>query len=248
MITDKRLLPCPFCGVVPEIAICDDEGNIHDEEYAKNPYSGLHYEIIHHTEQPGAENCPIACHNDGFDGLGTQLYDSIDELLCAWNVREDPEVEEGEIFFLSVPTNRDAEIRYDEGFNIFFPPSMLQGNVYRMYCVGQPRIKHKSLGHRSGFGRELTFTGVHVSEPDYNMITQWFNNHRMAFFVRDRDGNIEVLYDPRYRTKIDIEGTDEINHIIQASTGSFPYRTPISLLVDENGLPVHYLQFEKFCC
>ena len=87
MIKDKRLLPCPFCGVVPEIAVCDDEGNIHDEEYVKDPWSGLHYKIVHHTEQPGAENCPIACYNDGFDDLGTQYYDSIDELLCAWNRR-----------------------------------------------------------------------------------------------------------------------------------------------------------------
>lgn len=89
MITDKRLLPCPFCGVVPEIAICDDEGNMHDEEYAKNPWSGLGYKIIHHVEQPGAENCPIASYDDGFDGLGTQLYDSIDELIQVWNSRID---------------------------------------------------------------------------------------------------------------------------------------------------------------
>lgn len=28
---EVELLSCPFCGKTPEILVCDDEGNIHDE-------------------------------------------------------------------------------------------------------------------------------------------------------------------------------------------------------------------------
>ena len=40
---DSRLKPCPFCGGEAEIQIADDEGNIHDEDYINDPYSGHHY-------------------------------------------------------------------------------------------------------------------------------------------------------------------------------------------------------------
>lgn len=33
----KELKPCPFCGGKAVIQIRDEEGNLHDEEYEKNP-------------------------------------------------------------------------------------------------------------------------------------------------------------------------------------------------------------------
>lgn len=83
MLTDKRLKPCPFCGKVPLIYVCDDEGNIHTDEYMDDPYSGLTFGLCH--EESDGQICPIA-HYEG-EILGTVLYDSIDELVECWNVR-----------------------------------------------------------------------------------------------------------------------------------------------------------------
>lgn len=82
---DERLKPCPFCGEAPSIFICDSEGNIHDEDYLTRPYSGLYFALRHEIkeEQPNEEICPIATHP--YEILGTQLYESIDELVERWN-------------------------------------------------------------------------------------------------------------------------------------------------------------------
>lgn len=74
---------CPFCGGQIDIVITDEEGNIHDEEYAQNPYSGLGYEIEHNiTDNPC---CPIARHKG--ESLGAYIYDTKEELIEAWNKR-----------------------------------------------------------------------------------------------------------------------------------------------------------------
>lgn len=36
-----ELKPCPFCGGQVKFLIMDDEFNIRDEEYEKDPWSGL---------------------------------------------------------------------------------------------------------------------------------------------------------------------------------------------------------------
>ena len=46
-----ELKPCPWWGKLPTIVPCDDEGNIHTEEwYEEEPLSGLGYLLLH--EQP----------------------------------------------------------------------------------------------------------------------------------------------------------------------------------------------------
>lgn len=84
---DTELQPCPFCGKSVNVLICDSEGNIKDEEYAKHPYSGLTYAIEHtaHIDITSNINCPIA-HLRG-DHLGIFLYDSMEELIENWNRR-----------------------------------------------------------------------------------------------------------------------------------------------------------------
>ena len=47
MIDEKKLKPCPFCGSEIRIICCDDEGNLHEEEYEKEQWSGLGYRLYH---------------------------------------------------------------------------------------------------------------------------------------------------------------------------------------------------------
>lgn len=87
MKTDDRLRPCPFCGKAPWILVCDNEGNIHEDDYENDPWSGLSYAISHEADFSKGDDavCPIAT----FKGeiVGTQLYDSVDELVERWNRR-----------------------------------------------------------------------------------------------------------------------------------------------------------------
>ena len=79
----KELKPCPFCGGKLKIIILDDEFNVHDEEYEKEPWSGLQYALFHGVEEN--EDCPIANHEG--EMLGVYGYDTKDEAIEAWNRR-----------------------------------------------------------------------------------------------------------------------------------------------------------------
>lgn len=82
----NMLKPCPFCGGTFRIVVCDDEGNIHDEAYEKDPWSGLGYRLCHETADDPTGECPIA----GYDGegfLGTFIYDTREEAIKACNRR-----------------------------------------------------------------------------------------------------------------------------------------------------------------
>lgn len=87
MKTDERLKPCPFCGKIPMIYVCDDEGNIKNDDYENHPWSGLSYAICHEYDETenNTQICPIAAFEREI--IGTQLYDSIDELVERWNKR-----------------------------------------------------------------------------------------------------------------------------------------------------------------
>lgn len=77
---------CPFCKGTVRIAVCDDEGNLHDDEYENNPWSGLRYQLVHDTTcVPMHKSCPIAT----FEGesIGTRIYDSRQEAAEAWDTR-----------------------------------------------------------------------------------------------------------------------------------------------------------------
>lgn len=76
-----KLKPCPFCGEIPKILICDEEGNVHNEEYINHPYSGLSFALTHTNYE-----CPVGVEEDEI--LGCVLYETIDELEKAWNNRK----------------------------------------------------------------------------------------------------------------------------------------------------------------
>ena len=75
--------PCPFCGGSVDIAILDDEFNIHGEDYEESPYSGLQYGLVH--EERHNNRCPIATGQGEL--LGVWSYDSREEAIEAWNRR-----------------------------------------------------------------------------------------------------------------------------------------------------------------
>lgn len=79
--------PCPFCGGRVGVAVCDDEGNLHNRGYLARPYSGVGYRLVHtHELNP---NCPIARYEDDDGILGVHIYDSAEEAIEAWNRRTD---------------------------------------------------------------------------------------------------------------------------------------------------------------
>ncbi|MBG9693285.1 hypothetical protein ABD91_21355 [Lysinibacillus sphaericus] len=82
----EGLKPCPFCGGKAQLAISDDEGNLRDEKYEKNPKSGLSFKIRHAHEEN--EGCPIATYDEDDATMGVYLYKSRDQALQAWNLRK----------------------------------------------------------------------------------------------------------------------------------------------------------------
>lgn len=79
----EKLKPCPFCGGKVKLIPLDDEFNIKDEEYAKNPWSGLQYGLYHCAEEN--EDCPIATVEGEI--LGAYGYDTKREAAKEWNRR-----------------------------------------------------------------------------------------------------------------------------------------------------------------
>lgn len=81
-----ELKPCPFCGGKAILVPCDDEGNLHDAEYLKRPYSGIGY-VIRHTHENNP-NCPIAVYEvDGGIVGGVYIYNTMEDATKAWNRR-----------------------------------------------------------------------------------------------------------------------------------------------------------------
>lgn len=82
MRVDTKLKPCPFCGGDVEIRACDDEGNVHDNEYELWFGTGQGFKIFHDCVE-----CPISAPISEFEGLGRWIYDSRAEAEDAWNRR-----------------------------------------------------------------------------------------------------------------------------------------------------------------
>lgn len=79
--------PCPFCGGKVAVVICDDEGNLHDDDYLFNPYSGVGYRLRHtHELNP---NCPVARYEEDGGTVGVYIYDTTEEAIEVWNRRAD---------------------------------------------------------------------------------------------------------------------------------------------------------------
>lgn len=84
------LKPCPFCGSMIRIVVTDDEGNIHDDDYENDPWSGLGYQLYHNITDDPNELCPIAKH-EGEGIMGVWIYDSKEEAIAVWNRRPSDE-------------------------------------------------------------------------------------------------------------------------------------------------------------
>ena len=76
-------LKCSFCGGEVSVVVCDDEGNLHNDEYENDPWSGLGY-VLYHDESQAKGYCPIAKHK-GEGVLGMWIYYTREEAVQAWN-------------------------------------------------------------------------------------------------------------------------------------------------------------------
>ena len=79
----EKLKPCPFCGGEARLVVCDSEGNVHDESYEADPYSGLSYAIVHGSDGCCGE-CPVSTSD-----LLPWLYETREEAAKAWNRRSE---------------------------------------------------------------------------------------------------------------------------------------------------------------
>ncbi len=88
-MAETELKPCPFCGGKICIVVCDDEGNIHGDEYEYDPWSGLGYRLYHDLRDvPESVMCPIAKHE--YEGeMGVWIYNTREGAIEAWNRRAD---------------------------------------------------------------------------------------------------------------------------------------------------------------
>ena len=85
----EEKLKCPFCGGEVRIVVCDDEGNVRDEEYEDDPWSGLRYGLMHEeADVPEGESCPIATHDGNDTLLGTYIFDTREEARDEWKKRK----------------------------------------------------------------------------------------------------------------------------------------------------------------
>ena len=83
----KEELRCPFCGGKVHIVICDDECNIKDKEYEKDPWSGLGYGLIHKDEDAlGEDICPITTQENFL--IGERTYATREEAIETWNKKK----------------------------------------------------------------------------------------------------------------------------------------------------------------
>lgn len=83
MKKEINLSRCPFCNGFVIIKVTDEEGNIRNDDYERNPWSGLGCVLSH--EIKFNSDCPIATWNDEI--LGTCIYDTRVEAAMAWNRR-----------------------------------------------------------------------------------------------------------------------------------------------------------------
>lgn len=88
---DKKLT-CPFCGREVRIVVCDDEGNIHPDEYEDDPWSGLGYMLVH--EEADGVQCPIATEPDNAATLKIKQSGKQDGLLRPKNTNGYGQIDE----------------------------------------------------------------------------------------------------------------------------------------------------------
>ena len=79
-----EILTCPFCGGKLHIQTCNEEGEVHTDEYLKNSNANIWYCIIHsEIDVPNWKECPIATEFED-EPAGGFIYDSKEEMIMAF--------------------------------------------------------------------------------------------------------------------------------------------------------------------
>lgn len=87
MEAEEKLLPCPLCGENVFIKIFDEEGNIRDEDYLDDPWSGLTFGISHPYKDISSDDDCVLMHWEE-EHIGNLYYD-LNGLVEKWNTRID---------------------------------------------------------------------------------------------------------------------------------------------------------------
>ena len=85
---EASLKPCPFCGCRVGIGVCDEEGNYQGLEYLDCHYSGLSFVVTHDQNK----DCILHTRSEELEHVGISLFDTLEEIVTAWNKRMGLEV------------------------------------------------------------------------------------------------------------------------------------------------------------
>lgn len=178
---EEQLLPCPFCGIKPQIVICDDEGNIQrdddEEEYLEDPWSGLSFALIHPMDKE--HFCPVSTEKDDDIVLANYLYDSLDELIEKWNKR-----------FISAETKNLVQRYYYNGSAIF--PNIHDAkswfdDISKIYMRLDKKGTYMSMTYMIKNGRLSYLKNLNFEEAVTKLREEWKNEFGMRFVFKNGD-------------------------------------------------------------
>ena len=160
-------LKCPFCGGTVWIAVCDDEGNLHPDVYAEDPWSGLSYVLIHSNDDvPKHELCPVA--NE--DSIGEYLFDNVEEAVVAWK-------------FTSCMRNTDpAPCCVGDILWVNFGGNVFEVEVFETMCIDS--IKYKGLVKARRFGVRGSYI-IGDDSQNYMAFFNWNSIGKTIFYTKE---------------------------------------------------------------
>jgi hypothetical protein len=113
----NELKPCPFCGTIPEIQICDRDGMIYPgSDYEENQWNGSGYRLVRTTGYPFK-----------YAVIGSDIYDTSESAEEAWNkmAQKVNAMEKNLDLIIAIPSEASQTDRIGADIIMVWPPFTL---------------------------------------------------------------------------------------------------------------------------